>query len=377
VLFDGGCITAIERGPAAGADAPIVAPGLIDLHVHGFAGCDPLEDLGGLAHALAAAGTTAFLPTLFPDDPAHLGVQSESIWKRQQDLDPAAGARVLGTHLEGPFLNPGKAGGLPADRLLSPAPGALRALLGAEGFAPGERRGIRQMTVAPELPGGIELVRELVFSGIRVSLGHSKASSDEARTAAELGASGATHLFNAMEGIHHRRATLASFALSADELVAEVICDLVHVGPEALRLALRARGVRGLALVSDALRAGGTAERRFESHGRRCIVRDGAIWLEAQDASGEPRLTGAEACQLEAVRRLVRAGVTGPAEALIMASETPARALGLERELGCLVSGARADLIVLDARTLALREVLLAGEPLRRPAVSGPGRGRR
>jgi len=358
VVFERGRIVAVERLAGLAEDAPVLAPGLIDLHVHGYAGCGPEEDLRGLSRALAAVGTTAYLPTLFPDAPARLGTQAESIWRRRGEAE--GGARVLGLHLEGPFVNPTKAGGLPPDRLHAPSPASLKALLGS---ATADGRGIRQVTVAPELSGAPALVAELATLGVRVSLGHSAATAAEAARAAERGACGATHLFNAMSAIHHREATLASFALAHDALVAEIIGDLVHVGPEAFRIAHRARGTLGLALVSDALKGAGTPEAEFESHGRRCRVKDGAIWLVEDDPGAPARLTGAEACQLEAVRRLVRAQVLSLPEALTMASESPARALGLEAELGRLVPGARADFLVLDPRTLALREVLVGGEP--------------
>jgi N-acetylglucosamine-6-phosphate deacetylase len=314
-----------------------------------------------MARALAAAGTTAFLPTLFPDAPERLGRLAESLWRRRDEVQ--GGARVLGLHLEGPFVNPARAGGLPAERLHAPSPAALRALLGSSSA---EGRGIRQVTVAPELPGAPELIAELVRLGVRVSLGHSAASAREAARAAEDGARGVTHLFNAMTPIHHREATLASFALAEDALVAEIIGDLVHVGSEAFRIALRARGARGLALVSDALAGARSGKSEFESHGRRCRVRDGAIWLSSDDPRAPARLTGAEACQLEAVQRLVRAGVVEPATALTLASESPARALGLEQELGRLVPGARADLLALDPESLEPREVLVGGEVLAR-----------
>jgi N-acetylglucosamine-6-phosphate deacetylase len=351
VVFEHGRITRVERLAAVPAGAPVVAPGLIDLHVHGYAGRGPEDDLAGFARALAAAGTTACLPTLFPDAPEPLGRLAESIWRRREELD--GGARVLGLHLEGPFVNPKRAGGLPAERLHAPSPAALRALLGGSSA---EGRGIRQLTVAPELPGAPALIRECAELGVRVSLGHSSASASDAARAVEGGARGATHLFNAMNAIHHRDASLASFALAEDALVAEVIGDLVHVGREALRIALRARGPLGLALVSDALRGAQGPEAEFESHGRRCRVKDGAIWLVEDDPGAPARLTGAEACQLEAVRRLVRAGVTDLATALTMASESPARALGMEDELGRFVAGARADFVVLE-QSLALREV--------------------
>ena len=355
--IDGARIGAVRRLPTLPAGAPILAPGLVDLHVHGYGGAGPERDLAGLARALAAAGTTAFLPTLFPDEPARLGRTAEAIWRARGELE--RGARVLGLHLEGPFVNPARAGALPADRLHAPSPAALKALLG--GASP-DARGIRQVTLAPELPGAPALVTELVRLGVRVSLGHSAATAAEAGAAADRGARGATHLYNAMSALHHRDATLASFALAHDALVAEIIGDLVHVGPEAFRIALRARGPRGLALVSDALEGAHTGAAEFESHGRLCRVRDGAIWLTDGDPAAPPRLTGAEASQLEAVRRLVRAGVIELAPALTMASESPARALGLEHELGRFVPGAHADWIALEPRTLALLEVGIGGE---------------
>lgn len=354
IEFVGGRVARVER--LVGAEhGPILAPGLIDLHVHGYGGFEPLEGLGGLARALARVGTTAFLPTLFPDEPVRLGLAAAAVQERARDLDPGTAA-VLGTHLEGPFVNPKRAGALPSDRLVAPSPKALRALLGP---ASGEGRGIRQMTIAPELTGAVELVEELARLGVRASLGHSDASALEAARATEHGARGATHLFNAMSGVHHREAGLASYVLAEEALVSEVIGDLVHVGPTALRLALRARGARGLALVSDALREAGTAKERFDSHGKHCRVQDGAIWFEDAEG-GIAGLTGAEASQLEAVRRLVRAQVTDVATALTMATETPARALGLENERGRFVAGARADWIALDDE-LRLLEVGIGG----------------
>jgi N-acetylglucosamine-6-phosphate deacetylase len=347
------------EGEIGGADLPVVAPGLVDLHVHGFGGCDPIEDLAGMAGALARGGTTSFQPTLFPAEPSALGEQCAALWGVA--ARSVAGARVIGLHLEGPFVNPEAAGALPVADLATPSTRSLREILGP---ASGGGRGIRTMTLAPELPGGSDLVAELVRSGVRVSLGHSRANASEARAAARAGASGATHLFNAMRPWHHREAGLAGFALTDAALFAEIIGDLVHVGPEAFELALRARGASGLCLVSDALRGAGTGCDRFGWHGREHVVRDGAAFYPAAQPGSPPRLAGSACSQLEMIRRLVSRGVVGLAEALTMASATPARALGLERELGELRPGLAADLLVLRGKELEIEQVFVRGKAL-------------
>ena len=411
VVLEGGRIRAVERGAIADEDAPIIAPGLIDLHVHGFGGCDPLRGLvdgvapfageaggqerggagdgglGGMAEALARAGTTAFQPTLFPAEPSLLGRYAEACTTRALQLDPTAGhARVLGLHLEGPFVSRLAAGALPLEDLAEPSPAALAALLGP---ATGDARGIATLTLAPELAGSRDLVAELERAGVRASFGHSRASASQARAALRSGSPGGsgapfgvTHLYNAMTGVHHRDPGLAALALTDEAFVVELIGDLVHVGPEAIDLALRARGPAGVALVSDALEGAGTGCDVFHSHGRVHRCHAGAAWYPADDdplAAGAAgargreganppvrpeRLAGSATGQLEAVRRLVAAGVVSAADALTMASLAPARAMGLEADLGVLAPGARADLIELDPDELTLRRVHLAGRPL-------------
>ena len=189
------------------------------------------------------------------------------------------------------------------------------------------------------------------------------------------GAVGATHLYNAMGPLHHRRAGLASFLLSQDAVIAELIGDLVHVGPEAVEIALRARGAGGLALISDALAGAGSGCDVFHSHGFECRIENGAIWIDDPE-TGEPRLTGAATTQLEAVRRLAQRGVVSLEEALTMASATPARALRLEDELGTLRVGARADLLVLSGPDLIPGEVLIGGNPVQIETPGTPGSGR-
>ncbi len=374
VRVDGARIAAVELedGPARPND-PVVAPGLVDLHVHGYGGHGPVDDLRGMARALARDGTTAFQPTLFPARPAELGEVAASVARAADEL--AAGgepcARALGAHLEGPFVNPVRAGALPREDLVEPSPEALRALLGS---ATGDGRGIRTVTLAPELPGADALVAELVRCGIRVSLGHSDADEARATAAARAGAAGVTHLYNAMAPLHHRAPGLAGVALTEDVLFAELIGDRVHVGDRAIELALAARGPGGLCLVSDALAGAGTGCEVFEACGRSHVVRGGAAWYPAGPDGTPERLAGSALGQLDAVRGLVAAGTVSLEEALTMASTTPARALGLEGELGVLSVGRWADLIVLEpSEGLPLRGVTVGGRPV--PGAGGPRAG--
>ena len=351
----------IDAQPATSNDAPIVAPGFVDLHIHGFGGHDPIEELPQMAAALARGGTTSFQPTLFPAAPAQLGALAERTWGQAElsnrSREGAPRAHIVGLHLEGPFVNPERAGALPLDALAVPSLAGLREIMGP---ASGGGRGIRTVTLAPELPGSSDLISELVRMGVRVSLGHSAATAADARAAARAGAVGATHLFNAMNALHHREVGLAGFALTDHVLYAELIGDLVHVGADAIRLALAARGPKGLCLISDALRGAGTGCDVFHWHGRAHKRRQGA-WYYPQADGAPARLAGSALSQHEMVQQLVTQGIVSIEEALAMASETPARALGMENQIGRLAPGQRADLVVLDPRSFALRSVIVGG----------------
>ncbi len=354
----------IDSDPALQRELPIVAPGFVDLHIHGFAGHDPIDHLPQMAAALARVGTTAFQPTMFPAKPALLGELCERVCREAErcnrDGTSTPMSHVIGLHLEGPFVNPQRAGALPKEDLAEPSLAALRDIVGP---ATAGGRGIRTLTIAPELKGSADLIVELARLGIRVSLGHSAATAEDARSAVRAGAVGATHLFNAMSGIHHRDVGLAGYALSSSALHAELIGDLVHVGADAIRLALAARGPKGLCLISDALQGAGSGCDVFHSHGR-AHERRGGAWYYPPNGGADARLAGSAMSQLEMVQGLVKNGVVSVEEALMMAAETPARALGLERELGLLAPGARANVVVLDARTMELKSVVVGGRSI-------------
>ncbi|MFT4649761.1 MAG: N-acetylglucosamine-6-phosphate deacetylase [Planctomycetota bacterium] len=337
---------------------PVIAPGFIDMHVHGFGGTDPLDNLPAMALALARVGTTSFLPTLFPADPETLGLQAQALDGERAVLRKGEGARVLGTHLEGPFVNPLAAGALPKSDLALPSVAALTKILGPN---TGDGRGVGTITLAPELPGALDLIQECRRLGIRTSLGHSMANGKEAVAGFASGATGVTHLFNAMTGLHHRDPGLVGEALTRGGMFAEIIGDLVHVKDYAVQIALAARGPKNLCLVSDALQGAGTGCEVFHSHGRQHLVKDGAAYYPPTTPDAEPQLAGSASSQLQMVRNLTMRGVVSLEEALTMASEAPARALGLSHRMGKLKQGYAADFVVLEGPNLKLTEAFVNG----------------
>lgn len=307
----------------------VVAPGLVDLHVHaaGGASCQgPWADLPAVSQALARGGVTSYLATAFAAPLPEL-----------RDLvaapRPTEGARCVGVHLEGPWLSPAAAGAQPPEALQSPDVAEALALVDA-----GD---VRCVTLAPELPGALDLVRALVDRGVRVSLGHSTATWAEGVAAVRAGASGITHCFNALSPLTGREPGLVGLALSEPDLVVEVIADGVHVHPAAVRALVAARGPQGVALVSDCV----------DGCAPEGLVRDGDV-LRLPDGT----LAGSALSLSDAVRHVVSWGVP-LTDALAMASTTPARALGLDVALR---PGAVADVVVLDA-DLRVRHVLVAG----------------
>lgn len=307
----------------------VVAPGLVDLHVHaaGGAPCQgPQADLAAVSRALARGGVTAYLATAFAAPLSELRALVTA-------PRPSEGARCVGVHLEGPWLSPAAAGAQPLEALRSPDVAEALALLDA-----GD---VRCVTLAPELPGALDLVRALVDRGVRVSLGHSAATYAEGVAAVRAGATGVTHCFNALSPLTGREPGLVGLALTEPDLVVEVIADGVHVHPASVRALVAARGPQGVALVSDCV----------DGCAPDGLLRDGDV-LRLPDGT----LAGSALALSDAVRHVVSWGVPLD-DALAMASTTPARALGLDVALR---PGAVADVVVLDA-DLRVRHVLVAG----------------
>src|SRR4051794_30784942 len=338
VAIDGGSIVAVGL---SGGGSGIAAPGFVDLQVNGFAGVDLMAtDFEGyvrVGEALLATGTTAFQPTFV--------TASENALKDALRAMPAdgIGARVLGAHLEGPFLSPRRIGVHDPSHLSAPDLALLRRLLDV---AP-----VSQVTLAPELRGSFELVDELVARGVTVSAGHTDATAAEAHLGFDRGITTVTHLFNAMRPSTPRDPSIALAALARHDVYIQMIVDLHHVAPDTVMVAWNAAAGR-FALVTDAAPAAGMGDGEFVLGGRRIEAEDGVV------RGPEGQLAGSALTMIDAVRNLHGLGVP-LVDALRAAAEVPARLAGRE-DLGRLAPGAPADVVVLDDR-LEIRQVLVDG----------------
>lgn len=337
-----------EDAPATDDSTPFVAPGFLDLHVHGFGGHDAMggpEALDGMARALLRRGVTSFLPTAVtaPLDALTRFADDVRSWRSSP---PADSADPIGFNLEGPFLAEARKGAHDAAHLLAPSAvesSALDRLV----------EQLRVITIAPELPGAMELIAALAGRGVVVALGHSAASFEEARGGYAAGARSTTHLFNAMSGLDHRAPGLALAALLDDAVAVELIADGHHVARELWPLVARVKPVSKLLLVSDALAIAGTPAGRGWIGQLACEVVDGRAVL-----AGTETLAGSVIALDDAVRNLVRAGIPLPS-AVAAAATNPSELLGLT-DRGRIAVGQRADLLELD-EGFRIRRVMRGG----------------
>jgi N-acetylglucosamine-6-phosphate deacetylase len=346
VRIRGGRIAAVGAGAVPGAEAAVVrrpagalvAPGFIDLHVHGGGGAQVGPDPSAVADVArfhARHGTTGLLATTVPASEQTLSetVRAVAAVARRPH---AEAARILGCHLEGPFVNPARPGALDVRHLRAPDLAELGRLLDAGGGS------VQMIAVAPELPGALELIAAAASDGVIVAIGHTDATYAEALEGIDRGARAATHLFNAMRPLHHREPGAIGAALTAPRITAELIADGVHVHPAALRLAHAAKGAARLTLVTDAIQAAGMPDGEYRL-GEQPITVEGG---EAHTRGGS--LAGSTLTMDRAVRVCVEQAGIPLTDALRMATATPARLLGIGEVAGRLAAGADADLVVLD-----------------------------
>lgn len=339
-----GAIHGATTDPATNGDDYII-PGFIDLHVHGGAGKDVMEG-GDAVHAIAAIhaqhGTTSLLATTMTAPPEDIDLALKAIGEACANRRPGC-ARVLGAHLEGPYINSGKLGAQPNFARAAKLADVQRLAT----FAP-----LKLITVAPEIAGHLQLVRELADAGMRVQIGHTLGSYEDGVAALEHGAAGFTHLFNAMSGLHHREPGMVGAAL-AHAQYAELIPDLLHVHPGAIKVALRA--IPHLYCVTDSTAATGMPDGEYML-GRHTVQKCmGGVRLP------DGTLAGSTLTMDQALRNLVGLGLD-LADASARVSTYAADYLGLE-ERGRLAPGAYADMVVLD-RDLNLKAVYIEGELL-------------
>lgn len=356
VAIDGGVV--VDRGTRDGwrALAPrdavdgeggCLAPGFIDIHGHGGGGATYDDGADAIATARAmhrAHGTTRAVVSLVTASIDDLA-QRAAIVAELAEADPT----ILGSHLEGPFLDPGHKGAHTASLLRAPDAASVDRLLEAG------RGTIRQATIAPELDGADDAIRRFVDAGVAVAIGHTDADADAATRAFDAGATIVTHAFNAMRGIHHRAPGPVVAALRDDRVTLELIPDGVHVDLSLVAVAFDAAPGR-IALVTDAMAAAGASDGRYELGGLDVEVADGVARLSDGGA-----IAGSTLTQDEALRNVVATGVELDA-ALTALSATPARAIG-RRDLGRLGIGSVADAVLLDEE-LRVQRVWVAGEPV-------------
>lgn len=341
VTIAGAHIAEPPDGAITGLDLPPdwhIVPGFIDAHIHGAMGDDVMDaDAAGLARMatyLPQEGTTAFLGTTMTGPVTRI----EAALKALADFQGAPGAaEMLGVHLEGPFVNPAKAGAQPADHMIKPDVALFERWQEASGGR------IRVVTLAPEQPGGAALVAHLASQGVRASIGHSCCSAAQAERAIAMGANRGTHLFNAMNGLHHREPGAVCALLTHPDARAEIIADGLHVTPAMVKLAWLAGGRGRLMAITDAMRAKGLGDGDYELGGQPVTVANG----EARVASGS--LAGSVLTFDAGFRNLLAFTGCGMADAVAMTSTNAAKDLGVEDRKGALNAGWDADLVVLDA----------------------------
>ena len=331
-----------DVGLSGANGAGIAAPGFVDLQVNGFAGVDFFSaDADGYrraGEALLRCGVTAYQPTFITSPEEELAAALHEV--------PANGAapRIIGAHLEGPFISSERLGTHPPEARRDPDVALLERLLAA---GP-----VSHVTLAPELPGAYELMALLRARGVTISCGHSNATAAEARDAFAHGAKTVTHIFNAMRPFAAREPGLAGAALVTNDVAVQVILDGVHLADDTARLVWQAAGGR-VAIVTDAISAAGAGDGSYTLAGVDFEVENGVA------RRSDSVLAGSTVCMIDAVRNLIALGA--PVEAaLTAASEVPAR-IAARPELGRLAPGAVADVLVLDD-ALEITRVLVGGE---------------
>lgn len=349
-----GVIAAIEPIPAGvmQRDAELLCPAYIDIHVHGGAGVDVMDDapdtLDKLAMHKAREGVASWLPTTVTAPLTEVYAALERIAKRCHAGGP--GAQVLGSYLEGPYFTPQNKGAHPPELFRELDIAELDSLIAAS------RHTLRVVALAPEKPGALSAIHHLKQQGIRVMLGHSAATWQQTCAAFDAGADGLVHCYNGMSGLHHREPGMVGAGLTAPRAWLELIADGHHVHPAAMKLCCTCAEER-VVLITDAMQAAGMPDGRYTLCGEDVEMHNGIV----RTASGS--LAGSTLALDTAVRNMVESTGISPDTAIHMASLHPARLLGLDSQLGSLKPGKRANIIALN-NGLHVQQIWIQGQAL-------------
>ncbi len=316
------------------AQGMYVAPGFIDLHFHGAMGMDVMdagvESLSIMSAYCASHGVTTFYPTTWSAAPEDIKTVIENT---RQNAGLVSGTRIAGLHLEGPYINPQYCGAQLPENIRKPD---------RREYLPWLESGVvKIVTCAPEVEGCGEFIRDALKYGVRVAIGHSNASYEQVKDAADAGVSQATHLFNAMGGLHHRDPGTAGGVLDDDRLLAQLICDGVHIHPAVVRLILKTKTYSRIALITDSIRGAGLADGDYEHNGQHIMVREGV----ARDPAGN--LSGSTLAMDQALRNMIAFTGCSLENALSMVTSVPAEEMGLAGK-GHIAAGYDADLVLFD-----------------------------
>ena len=336
--------TDTSSGQALDLRGATIFPGFIDIHIHGAVGVDTMaasiEDLVSVSQFLATQGVTGWLPTLVPAplaDYASAVSAIEGTMKQQAQAQGSSGARVLGVHYEGPFVNAMQCGALRSEH--------FKTFSGVSDVAalpiPKRDDAVRFMTLAPEIEGGIGLIAALVSQGWVASIGHTRAEVEVLDCAFEAGARHMTHFMNAMAPFNHRAPGPVGWGLGRQDASCDIIADGVHLDPFVLRMLLKTKGSARLLLISDAIAAAGKGDGEYNIWGEVISVKNG------RTSNSRGTIAGSVITMLDAVRMMLSLGAS-EVDIARMAATNPARLLGIDSDCGAIQEGKRADLVALD-----------------------------
>lgn len=315
-----------------------LVPGFIDCHIHGAGGCDVMDAsvdaLTTISTCLAKEGVTSFLATTMTATSDDIIAALQVIPKAQAQQQ---GAEILGVHLEGPFISKEKMGAQLGEKVCEPDIGLFHQWQTASGNT------IKLVTLAPEVHNAAAFIQEVTQQGVIASMGHSDATYEQANHAVMHGCTHATHLFNAMRGLHHREPGVVGAALLADTVTAELIADGEHLHPAIYPLALRMKGRENIVLVTDAIRAKCMPDGTYDLGGQEVAVTNSKVTL------ADGTLAGSVLTMPQAIKNMMQFTGCSLADAVAMASYNPAHQLKVDDRKGTIEVGKDADLVVLDA----------------------------